>query len=501
MRVMLTATQMRELDRRAIQEAGVSSLDLMEQAAQAVADAAWAMGGRGKHFAVFCGTGNNGGDGLAAARLLLERGGQVRVFLVGDRAALTPDAGEMARRLTDLGAQIEALGAFEADVVVDALFGVGLSRPVEGAYRAAVEAMGASGAKVVSADLPSGVETDTGRVLGAAVRADVTVTFTALKPGLMAGEGAVLAGKVQVAPIGIPKDLYQRACQESKLYTMEPGDAALPRRPRDSHKGDYGKLLILAGAVGYTGAPVLAASAALRSGAGLITLATPAAAWPVVASRCLEVMVLPLPDDGAGRLSAAACPSLPALLAGRTAVLLGPGLGRSPGVEAAVWAALEGAGCPAVVDADGLNAVAAHIDRLKGRDWPTVLTPHDGEFTRLGGDLSAGDRLGAARDLAARTGCIVVLKGYRTVTAFPDGTCAVNTTGNPGMAKGGSGDILAGMIAGFLAQGISVREAAMCGVYLHGLAGDRCEERLSRTAMLPSELFTDLCNIFLKHGR
>ncbi|NCB62672.1 MAG: NAD(P)H-hydrate dehydratase [Clostridia bacterium] len=270
----------------------------------------------------------------------------------------------------------------------------------------------------------------------------------------------------------------------SEAYEFRAEDVHLPVRRRDAHKGDFGKIYMVAGSVGLTGAPVLAAGGALRSGAGLITLGVPASVWPVVAGKCLEVMAEPLPEEPGGTLSADGIPRILDRLKGKSAVLVGPGLGRTAGVEAVVDAILTHAECPVVVDADGLNALSAHIDRLDGRKALTVLTPHAGEYERLGG--------GAPAEFARLHNCVLVLKGHRTVTAFPTGEIMVNTTGNPGMAKGGSGDVLAGMITSLLGQGIEPFEAIPAAVWLHGRAGDLCAEEKGEYGMTPGDLIEKL---------
>ncbi|MCD8331801.1 MAG: NAD(P)H-hydrate dehydratase, partial [Oscillospiraceae bacterium] len=312
--------------------------------------------------------------------------------------------------------------------------------------------------RVVSADIPSGVHADTGQVLGCAVKAAVTVTFSAGKPGLFVGGGAVHSGRVVVEDIGIPEDLLALPCQAQ--VTEKP---SLPRRARDAHKGDFGRLLIVAGSVGYTGAPILASRAAVRSGAGLVTLAVPESIYPMTAVRCEEAMAIPLPE----------CPE--ALLeraAGCDGVLLGPGLGQGERAEALTLALLKKLEKPAILDADGLNILSRHIDVLDNRSAATILTPHDGEFARLSGcPLPIENRLQAARDFAQAHRCVLVLKGHRTITAFPDGLCAVNPTGNPGMARGGAGDALAGLLAGLWVQ-FPREQIVPTAVWLHGRAGD-----------------------------
>ena len=559
---LATAAQMKELDRRAIEERGVPSLELMENAARAVADTVWELlhpeedgfsplargmsvvlthkkGGAPPtseeqrqmdelreiveskntdptpRIAVFCGPGNNGGDGIAAARLLMEKGNcYVRAFFVGDRAKMTPDERAMEEKLLAAGgvledftvdmtdrSTLEATMDFEqqkllasissCDCIVDALFGIGLTRPVTGPFRTAVLQMRSrTGCPVVSCDIPSGVHADTGEVLGEAVQAAVTVTFTHGKPGLYIGEGAVRAGEVRIHSIGIPDDLiFQMFHEFPRLDVVNAPNSGLPRRPLTAHKGDFGKIFILAGSEGYTGAPVLAARAALRTGAGLVYLGVPRSIYPIVAVKCDEAMPFPLPEDYNAILERAKNCDV---------VLIGPGLGRAPETEALVLRLLADLEIPVVLDADGINALSGHIDVLDKRSALTVLTPHEGEFARLAGcALPIKDRLAAARDFARAHGCVLVLKGHGTITAATDGSAWVNTSGNPGMAKGGSGDVLAGMVAALLGQkhlrkerraGDNAPELVVDAVLYHGLAGDACAARLGEYAMLPTDL-------------
>ena len=556
---LAASAQMKELDRLAIEEQGVPSLELMERAAQAVADTVWELlqpdesmcaSSIGVIFmhkkdappptgeeqrqedeireiverkntdptprvAVFCGPGNNGGDGVACARLLMERGGcQVRAFFVGDRSRMTPDERAMEEKLTAAGGCLEdftvdmtSRETLEAamdheqqkilawlstcDCMVDALFGIGLKRPVEGVFRTAVSQMQKQRCPVVACDVPSGVNADTGEVLGEAVQASVTVTFTRGKPGLYMGAGAGCAGEVRIVDIGIPWEAESRLFRNApRLEVVSQPDSCLPRRPRNAHKGEFGKLFLLAGSEGYTGAPVLAARAALRSGAGLVYLGVPREIYPIVAVKCDEAMPFPLPEDCSAILERARSCDI---------ALIGPGLGRAPETQALVLRLLAGLDCPVVLDADGINALAGHIDVLDKRQAPTVLTPHEGEFGRLTGcALPVRDRLSAAREFARDHRCVLVLKGQGTVTAAPDGSAWINATGNPGMAKGGSGDVLAGMIAGLLGQKHlrrerdNIPELTVEAVCLHGLAGDLCARRLGEYAMLPSDLIETL---------
>ena len=491
-----TAAQMRALDRAAIEERGIPSTQLMETAARAVAEEAAVLAGApgpALRACVFCGSGNNGGDGVAAARFLREMGLDVRCILVGRRENMTAETREMEDRLADAGGALEDFCPDDLElrawvmgcrVLVDALFGIGLSRELAGPFAAAVALINASPAPTLAVDLPSGVETDTGRVLGTAVAATVTVTFTRAKPGHYLGEGGDLCGRVKVVPIGIPEALTESLPRQIKA--VEPEDLTLPHRGRNTHKGDFGRIYILAGSVGYTGAPVLAARGALRSGAGLITLAVPEAIYPILAVKCDEIMPRPLDNSYHEILAqAAAC----------DVVLMGPGLGRAPETQALVLSLLADLDGPVVLDADGLNAISGHIDKLDGRGAAgrlTVLTPHDGEFARLWGAPPGADRLGVALGFAKAHRCVLVLKGHRTITAFPDGEAVINTTGNPGMAKGGSGDVLAGGMASLLGQGLPPKRAVPTAVLLHGMAGDLAAAEQGEYGMTPTDLIEKL---------
>ena len=498
---LTTSAQMRELDRAAIEERGIPSIELMERAAEGVASAVLELLPDKPprcRAAVLCGAGNNGGDGIAAARLLFFKGVQVRCFLIGKYEKLTPDSLEMTRRLSDCGVELEPFDwenreqlayICHCDVAVDAVFGVGLSREVaEGSlFAAAIDAMNASRAKIVSADIASGVEADTGRILGRAVRADRTVTFTFPKIGQAVGDGAVCSGDVTVWDIGIPADLKKSLV--SPVQTVEPDFVrwALPPRKIDGHKGTFGKLLIVGGAVGYTGAPYLTASAAVRAGCGLVSLGVPEAIWPIEAAKCVSAMPFPLPEKG-GMLSAKALPLILEKLSGCDVLALGPGLGRNEHTARLVWELLK-TEKPVVLDADGINALSGHIDVLDARRGRiTVLTPHDVEFSRIGGDLSHGDRVKAARDFAVAHGCVLALKGHRTITAMPEGNILVNTTGGSGLSKGGSGDVLTGVIASLLAQGAGAAQAAAAGVWLHGRTGDLTERELTAYGVTPESV-------------
>ncbi len=552
MYTLATAAQMKELDRVAIEERGIPSLDLMEAAATAVAEkAAQLLREKGRQIlgraaslvvinkfglepppeeqaeiekmrdlvenqkdvriAVFCGPGNNGGDGVAAARLLMDMGFTVRAFLIGDREKMTPDTRAMEEKLLAVGGMLEEYSIDDhmtnvwlstCDVMIDALFGVGLCREVQGDFQNAILRMNQCRADVISCDIPSGVHADTGEILGEAVRAHTTVTFSCPKPGLYLGEGGPCAGEVEIADIGIPYDLiFSMIERKPERAQVIPSYATLnlPRRKATAHKGDFGKVFVLAGSVGYTGAPVFAANAAVRTGAGLVYLGVPADIYPIVAVKCDEAMPFPFPEDYDKILSKAQSCDV---------ALIGPGLGRAAETEALVHRLLADLTIPVVLDADGINALEEHIDVLDSRSALTVLTPHDGEFQRLSGcALPIRNRLSTARDFAIAHSCVLVLKGHGTVTAAPDGRVYVNTTGNPGMAKGGSGDVLAGMIAAILGQKQLHNdqrdpfraEMTAWAVFWHGQTGDRCAETFGQYGMTPSDMLSAIPSVLKEH--
>jgi NAD(P)H-hydrate epimerase len=455
------AAQMRATDRWAIDERGVPSLELMERAGVGLA-ALVAEVAPGGEVVVVCGTGNNGGDGFVAARLLREAGRVVRVALVGDGARLTGDARANLARLpgpppTPFVPAV--LGG--AAVVVDALLGTGATGAVREPARTAVEAMNASGAPVVAADVPSGVDASTGEVPDVAVRAAATATFHQAKPGLWIDPGKTHAGRVVVVPIGMPPG----APVAPAIGRLTPRVlAAVPRRGAASTKFTSGHVLVVGGSPGLTGAPVLASEGAMRAGAGYVTAWVPAAVQPVVAGKLLEVMTRALPDDAADRV-------LEEAERRGGALLVGPGLGRGEDAAALARTLAAEAAVPLVLDADGLNAHAGRLADLARRTGETVLTPHAGELARLvDGDVQ-GRRLASARAAAATAGAVVVLKGDDTLVAAPDGRVAVSPGGAPALATAGTGDVLAGVAAAMLAKGLDAFTAACAAVVLHLRAG------------------------------
>ena len=477
MKPVVTTAEMRALDRATIDDVGLPAVTLMETAGRAVADAALRMlGSERGHVAVVCGPGNNGGDGFVAARVLRDRGIDAVVYLAAPRDAVVGDARahldilERAGGIVRMLASHDELAALDARVidaalVIDALFGVGLKRPIEG-HLAEVVTMMLMAERVLAVDIPSGLDADTGRTLGTAVIAERTVTMGALKIALCSAPGFARCGEVEVADIGIPAALI--GSTSVGVGVVEPADIArcLPHPLALEHKGRRGHVLVIGGSPGMRGAGRLAASAVLRAGAGLCTLAADAGPGGDLDAPD-AIMTRPL-EAGA---------AIAPLLAGKAAVVIGPGLGHTQSAAARVREVLA-AGVPAVLDADALNVLAADPGAIAACAGPIVITPHPGEAARLLGTTVAeleADRVGAARVLAAQTRAVVVLKGARTLVcdgAAGDGLCSINPTGGPALATGGSGDVLSGAIGALLAQGLSAGDAARAGAYVHGAAGD-----------------------------
>ncbi|MBI2354013.1 MAG: NAD(P)H-hydrate dehydratase [Deltaproteobacteria bacterium] len=486
MRIVAVQT-MQELDQRAIAEFGVPGLTLMENAGRACVEEIVAESGpaRGKRAVIIAGKGNNGGDGYVIARLLSQQGWAVKVCVLAEAVQIGGDAAVNLGRLPpDLvvfcpqAGQIAAVLSDDlarADVIVDAMLGTGLNSDIAGVYREAALLVNAAGRPVLAVDIPSGIHGDTGRVMGEAVRASVTVTFAFAKPGHILYPGAEQTGRLVIADIGIPPQLMERAACHDFLDADEIRPL-LRRRDRQAHKGHFGHCLIIAGSSGKSGAAALAANSAVRAGSGLVTLAVPRGLNPILEVKTTEAMTAALPDSGNGRLAENAFAAVERLLPGKDALAIGPGLGLAAGTAALVRTLLETVELPLVVDADGLNALAGDVGLLRRkRSVAMVLTPHPGEMARLLGvsvpEVEA-ERIPLARDFARNHGVYLVLKGARTIIAEPSGLTAINGSGNPGMASGGMGDVLTGIICSLLGQGYPPWDACRLGVFIHGYAAD-----------------------------
>ena len=500
------------MDERAVCALGIPGTTLMENAGRGAADAALAWlaaakrAPRASRVVIVCGKGGNGGDGFVMARHLKRRGVRCEVIVTAPTSAIRGDAAVKLRELrkaglrpvetTDPAALATALA--RADLVVDALLGTGFHGAVEGPVAAAIEAINAGGRPVLALDVPSGVSADTGSRPALAVRADATVSFAGLKIGLVLPPARELAGRVSVVDIGVPADAVRR---DITTFVLEAGDVAghFPPRVADAHKGTYGHLLVVAGSIGKTGAAALASHAALRAGAGLVTVATPASQQPIVAALVLEAMTAPLPEGTSGYAGADAWAALGDLIVSRDAVALGPGLGLDGATQSLARRLVSEARVPMVVDADALTALAGHLDLLGKAPAPRCLTPHPGELARLLGITTADvqrDRIAVARDLATRSGAHVVLKGAASVIARPDGVVLLNPTGNPGLASGGTGDVLTGITGAFLARGLAPGDALASAVYLHGLAGDIAKERVGEESLIARDVIASLAEAF-----
>jgi NAD(P)H-hydrate epimerase len=544
---ILTAQQMREIDRLTVERCGIPYTTLMETAGSRVVEAIIEHYGslNGKYFAIFCGKGNNGGDGAAIARLLFMRGVQmIDLFLFGELAETKGEARvnfEIVKRLaesaksenlsrlaadevkssvcdisfTEITTEEQAAGlSFSPDVVIDALLGTGITRPAEGSYLEAILKINSirsvSGAPVISVDIPSGLSSDTGLPIGPHVKADLTVSFTAPKIGNLLPPAAEANGKLIIASIGAPAWMIEQE-SGSHLNLVEEKQIAAwlqtSRRRADAHKGSVGDVLLIAGSRGKTGAAALSSETVLRAGAGLVTVATARSAQSsLVTQTRTEVMTEALDELESGAISRSAVDRALRLAERRAVIALGPGLSSSEeSARLFVREFVERRTAPMVIDADGLNALAPWPEDLRGLDEaPIIITPHPGEMARLTGKTNAevvADRINIAREFATSRRIITVLKGNRTIIAAPDGEIYVNPTGNAGMATAGSGDVLTGLIAGLLAQRPSEPlDATIAAVYLHGLAGDLAANKLGMRSLIASDIIAHLSEAILRVG-
>jgi len=490
---LVTAGEMREFDRTAIQDYGIPGVVLMENAGRSTYQILKShLQGEieGIKVAVVAGPGNNGGDGYVIARYLINDGAEVETFLLAPRDKIKGDALINLQILENMNADIievtedtltDAVEAwYEKDLIVDAMLGTGLNAEVRSPYREAISAINDIPALCLAVDVPSGLDADTGKVLGVAVQADLTATYGFLKLGMVLYPGIEFCGHIEVVDISIPRPAIDENPPAAQLY-----DAPIPfeylcnRSDPEAHKGTFGHLLIVGGSPGKTGAPAMVAEAASRMGAGLVTVGIPASLNPILEAKLTEEMTEPLPEQLPGYLGEVSADRILALSEGKRCLVIGPGLSTAQGVAALIKKILGTYTGWVVMDADGLNALAPNLEELSDALAHVVLTPHPGEMGRLMGKPPREvqeDRVGLARKLAQDYGVWVVLKGARSITAAPDGTIYVNTSGSPWMASGGQGDVLSGILGSLLVQGVSPEEAIPFGVYLHGLAADMVVE-------------------------
>jgi ADP-dependent NAD(P)H-hydrate dehydratase / NAD(P)H-hydrate epimerase len=511
---VLNTQQMREADRQTIDEVGIPSIVLMENAGrQAVAamEAAFDDLPTSK-VGVLCGRGNNGGDGFVIARTLAQRSIEAIVFLLGSVAEVRGDARTNLEILGRVGLTVVEIAnaqewelhfseVSDCDLIVDAIVGTGFHGPVSGLLETVIADVNGLGVPIVAIDIPSGVSADSHEVEGDAIEASMTVTLGAPKVPLILPPADAYGGDLVIADIGIPASVIDELDGPwLELLTRERMRELVPARAADSHKGDFGRVLVVAGSVGRTGAAHLAAVGALRSGAGLVTIATARSAVATIAAMMPEYMTEPLEETSAGRIDFSAVDRVLDLNA--DVIALGPGIGQDPSTAAFVQAIVERSGVPLVLDADALNAFDGDPDRLVGRDGVDVIvTPHPGEMARLLNvsiEQVQSDRVEHAREFAASHRVHVVLKGHRTIIAGPEGRTFVNLTGNAGMATGGTGDLLTGMIAAWFAQLLDAEAACKLAVYLHGSAGDLAEADEGELALLPTDIAAHLGDAVLE---
>lgn len=501
---VVTASQMREMDKRTINKVGIPGTVLMERAGlkafEQIVSAVEERGWRHPFITILVGKGNNGGDGLVVARLLHERGYSLQILLMGPPQDFTGEAAvnwRIVRELNLPAVQLQSSGDlipyfYKTTLFIDALLGTGLTGPVRGLYQEVILELNQSQTPIISLDIPSGLQADTGEILGCCVAAWRTITFGLPKLGHFLYPGAQSVGELRVVDIGIPKKVIQQEGVKRFLLPGEHPSFSLPQRQRDSHKGRQGHLLLLAGSTGMTGAAVLAAQAALRGGCGLVTLGIPQSLNPILEARLTECMTLPLPEKTPGILGPKALEKIQEILPRVQGMALGPGLGQHPETRELLPEMLK-IPLPLVLDADGINLLS-HPSSLKDRSAPTILTPHPGELARLL-SLSTQEvvarRIPITEDFAASYPVILALKGVPTVVSDGE-TTWINTTGNPGMATAGSGDVLTGLTASLLVQGLSPLVAASLGVYLHGLAGDLGALKQGEEALLAGDLIQEL---------
>jgi NAD(P)H-hydrate epimerase len=502
---------MREIDQAAIHEIGIPGIILMENAALRVVEEIKNILGEVnyKSIIVFCGKGNNGGDGFAIARHLFNAGANVLVVLIADRNEVKGDALTNLQIIENLGIKIVqvvdevhleeiAASLYLCDLIVDAIFGTGIKGNISGTVADIIQLINYSGRYVVSVDIPSGINGDTGQICGVCVNADTTVTFALPKVGLLNYPAADYVGKLVIADISIPGSIIERQNININIIEKEYIKGLIPARYSNSNKGDYGKIFIVAGSTGMTGAATLAGLAAIRSGSGLVTVGIPKALNAIMEVKLTEVMTFPLEDEGRGTLSHSCIHQIIEKMNKADVMVFGPGLSTDASIPDILKDVLKQSDIPIIIDADGINALAKNINVLKECKCPVVITPHPGEMSRLTGlgiQHIQANRIETARNFAKDWNITVVLKGARTVVALPDEEVFINCTGNAGMATGGTGDVLAGIIASLAGQGLGVSKAAIAGVYIHGLAGDISAETRGEHGLIATDLIEALPSV------
>ncbi|UCG60292.1 MAG: NAD(P)H-hydrate dehydratase [Candidatus Zixiibacteriota bacterium] len=507
---LVTSELMRRIDRETIDNVGIPGPELMENAGRGIAYGILTdivQTTESLKFAVFCGKGNNGGDGYVIARYLQEGGLEVVIYFIGPVDKLSPDAKlnydraiELELDMVEIKSAADLPEDLSSDFIVDAIFGTGFEGEPKGLPAEMIAYINRQEQPVIAVDMPSGLNADNGQHEGAVVVADYTYTLALPKYGLYVSPGRELAGMVRVVPIGVPDEVIEKFDIPDELITDEYVIEALPFRKPDGHKGDFGTVFILAGSTGLTGAAVLAARSALRGGCGLAKVGCPRTLLPIIAGGVMEATTMPLPDVAKkGALALRGLGEIRVAIKEHDAVIIGPGIGRHHETSELIRRLVKTIETPAIIDADGVNALAGHTELLADTSAPIILTPHPGEFRRLT-DISVPDdiheRIKVARDFATLYKVVLVLKGSPTIVTDEDGGCYLNQTGNDGMATGGSGDVLSGLIGSFLAQGIEPLDAALCAVHIHGFAGDIAAMELTERAVIAGDIIDFLPDVF-----
>jgi len=498
-----TREEIREIDQTSVERYGISINVLMENAGRAVCSAALRKFPQARRIAVICGGGNNGGDGFVAARHLAAKGKEVTVYTSKKTGEYSDQPFENLNSAEKSGIPIvEAAGDTSkigaCDLIVDALLGTGLESEVRKPDAILIDFINASKCPRLSVDIPSGIDSNTGAVLGKAVKADATVTFVTPKVGIAIHPGLEYAGEIFVAGITTPRHLEENI--QCEIITYETCATIMRPRPDDSHKGTYGHTLVIAGSTGKSGAAILASEAAIQTGSGLVTLAVPESIHNVAEQKTSEAMTEPLKENG-GCFGKTAIEKAVEIMRGKNSLVIGPGISACDETSAFFRKVIARCDIPKVIDADGLNILAKNPDIFEKIGDGAILTPHPAEMARLCGKTTGeiqADRIGAARELSSQMECFVVLKGARTVTVSPRGGAYINPTGNPAMASGGMGDVLAGVIGGLLAQGYNPEEACILGVFAHGLSGDMCAKKTGGVAVRAGEVSASMPGAFAK---
>jgi hydroxyethylthiazole kinase-like uncharacterized protein yjeF len=515
---VVTADQMKTLDRRTIHERGVPGIDLMENAGKGATEVILRRFPNlpRKRVAIIAGKGNNGGDAFVIARHLINRDLEVNIFLLAENKAVKGDAKTNLDILTKDGIEVRelvTLREFESirddllshDLFIEGILGTGLASEVKGYYREVISTLNATGKPIVAIDIPSGLDATSGKPLGTCIKAAFTPTFGLPKVGQLIHPGVEFVGELEVIDIGIPGDLIEEEDIRSHLIQYEDiqGLLAVPRHA-DTHKGDYGHLLVLAGSVGKTGAAALACKAAMRVGAGLVTLGIPRSLNEIMEVKLTETMTMPLPETKSRTLGLDAFREIMEISQGIQALVIGPGISTTDETAQLVRKLVKSLPFPLVIDADGLTALSVEPEILKDIESPIILTPHPGEMARLTGLSSKAiqeDRIETSRNFAIEYGVYLVLKGSRTIIAQPDGNIHINPSGNPGMASGGTGDVLTGMIGGLVCQGLRPASAAIAATYIHGLAGDLVADERGEMALIATDLLEKIPHVLREMGK